>query len=276
MAFSTAHAEPKKAAGKIYTYKKGNGYERKMEVFFPKGHDATKAKVPGLIMFHGGGWSSGSRVQFADVCRYFASRGIVTATVTYQLSKKGRKSKKSHKRVCIIDAKSAIRWYKENADELGIDPERIIAGGGSAGGHISLLATTNPGLNDPKDSKDIDTSVAAYLLFNPAFQAIDAKDSEVNFLHHLKADLPPSIVFFGTKDKWLKGWNPVYKKMNSIGVKSTEYWIAEKQGHSFFNKQPWKNLTIIESDRFLTKLGFLEGEPTMKAPDKKNKLSRKK
>ena len=83
-------------------------------------------------MFHGGGWGSGSRAQFADQCRYFADRGLVTATVTYQLAKKGKKPNHSRKRVCIIDAKSAIHWYKENAQELGIDLERIIAGGGSA------------------------------------------------------------------------------------------------------------------------------------------------
>ena len=57
------------------------------------------------------------------------------------------------KRYCISDAKSAIRWFKQHANELGIDPKRIIAGGGSSGGHVCLLATTNPGLNDPNDPK---------------------------------------------------------------------------------------------------------------------------
>ena len=84
-------------------------------------------------MFHGGGWSSGDKAQFRYLCHYFASRGIVSATANYQLApKKGKQSgkgsgkgadKASIKRVCVTDAKSAIRWYKQNAGELGIDPQ---------------------------------------------------------------------------------------------------------------------------------------------------------
>ena len=44
------------------------------------------------------------------------------------------------KRTCITDAKSAIRWMKQHAAELGIDPQRLIAGGGSAGGTDHILA----------------------------------------------------------------------------------------------------------------------------------------
>ena len=127
--------------GKVYVYKEVDGMTREMEIFFPKDHDPSKKSVPGVIMFHGGGWGSGSRVMFSYQCNYFASRGLVAATVTYKLAKKAvankTKGTESRKRVCITDAKSAIRWYKQNADELGIDPKRIIAGGGSAGGHIS-------------------------------------------------------------------------------------------------------------------------------------------
>ena len=63
-----------------------------------------------------------------------------------------RRLRQSTKRVCIPDVKIAIRWFKQHAIELGLDPDRIVAGGGSAaGGHISLLGTTNPGLNNPSD-----------------------------------------------------------------------------------------------------------------------------
>jgi acetyl esterase len=261
--------------GKIYTYKKDNGVAREIEIHFPKSHDASEKLVPGIIMFHGGGWGGGDRKQFRYLCQYFASRGVVAATVGYELAKKAKKGEGSRKRVCIRDAKSAIRWYKQHANELGIDPKCIIAGGGSAGGHVSLLATTNPDLNCLDDSKDYDTSVAAYLLFNPALSASDAKDSEVDFLHHLKADLSPAIVFFGTKDKWLKGWNPAYKKMKSLGIKTVEFWVAKDQGHSFFNQQPWTDITITASDRFLNKLGFIEGEPTLVVSKKEARLIKK-
>ena len=257
--------------GKVYVYKEVDGMTREMEIFFPKDHDPSKKSVPGVIMFHGGGWGSGSRVMFSYQCNYFASRGLVASTVTYKLAKKAvankTKGTESRKRVCITDAKSAIRWYKQNADELGIDPKRIIAGGGSAGGHISLLATTNPGLNDPGDPKEYDATVAAYLLFNPALSAGDAKDPQVDFLRHLKADFPPAIVFFGSEDNWMKkGWVPASEKMKSLGIKSTDLRIAEGMGHAFFNRQPWADITLIAADKFLKEHGFIEGEPTLAMP----------
>ena len=231
-------------------------------------------------MFHGGGWGGGHRKQFRSLCHYFSTRGLVAATVTYQLATKAGANKvkgtKSRKRVCITDAKSAIRWYKQNADKLGIDPRKIIAGGGSAGGHISLLATTNPGLNDPSDPKEYDASVAAYLLFNPALSTGDAKDPEVDFLQHLKADFPPAIVFFGSEDNWMKkGWVPATAKMKSLGIKSTDLRIAEGMGHGFFNRQPWEDITLVAADKFLKELGFIQGKPALAAPKTGEKLVKK-
>ncbi|MEN8663042.1 MAG: alpha/beta hydrolase fold domain-containing protein [Lentimonas sp.] len=262
----------------VYTFRseKVNGKTGEIEIHFPKRHDASEAKRPAVIMFHGGGWGSGSRKQFTPFCEYLASRGLVAATVTYALAKKSTTPGISRKRVCIEDAKSAIRWYKQHADELGIDPQRIIAGGGSAGGHISLLATTNSGLNKPNDPKGYDTDVLAYLLFNPALGVEDSKDSEVNFLKHLKADLPPSITFFGSEDKkWFTGWKKATKKMQSLKVQSAELYIAEGQGHGFFNKKPWSDLTFIEADRFLKKHGLVTGKPTLAAPKSGQTLVRK-
>jgi dienelactone hydrolase len=172
----------------------------------------------------------------------------------------------TRKRACITDAKSAIRWFKEHATEFGIDPQRIITGGGSAGGHISALATLNPGLNDPADPKGIDTSVVAYLWFNPAFAPDDEKDAEVDVLRFLRKDIAPAIAFFGTEDTWLKGWMEAYEKLKTLGNTTTDLQFAQGQAHSFFNKDPWQTVTLIAADRFLVQQGLLKGEPTLKAP----------
>jgi acetyl esterase/lipase len=168
--------------------------------------------------------------------------------------------------VCVVDAKSAIRWFKQHAPELGLDPKRIITGGGSAGGHISALATLNPGLNDPADPKDIDTSVVAYLWFNPAFEAADAADAEIDILHHLKKNIAPSIVFFGDQDTWKKGWDTAYAKWKELGVSNIDLRIAPGQQHSFFNKDPWRTITLVAADEFLVKQGLLTGKPTLTMP----------
>ncbi len=259
------------AAGKVFVYKQSDGQPREMEIYFPPNHDPKTAKVPGVILFHGGGWSGGNLKQFRAACEYFASRGLVTATVSYRMLTKAEAAKlpagETRKRVCITDAKSAIRWFKTHAEELGLDPQRVITGGGSAGGHVSVLATLNPGLNDPADSTDIDTSVVAYLLFNPAFAADDSQDSEVDVLRYLKADLAPAIAFFGTKDTWKVGWDAAHKKLKALGNTKTELHLAEGQAHSFFNKDPWQSITLIAADRFLVKQGLLQGEPTRQRPE---------
>ena len=262
--------------GKVYIYKTSAGQPCQMEIYFPPNHDPATAKVPGLILFHGGGWTGGTLAQFRTACAYFASRGLVCATAEYQmLSKaevKNQPKGESHKRVCVTDAKSAIRWFKQKAPELGIDPQRIITGGGSAGGHVSALATLNPGLNDPADPKDIDTSVVAYLWFNPAFTADDAADPEIDVLNYLKPNQAPAIAFFGTKDPWKKGWDTAYAKLKSIGNTTTELGLAEGQSHSFFNKGPWQRVTLIEADHFLVRQGLLSGEPTLPPPPSGEKL----
>jgi acetyl esterase/lipase len=264
-------------AGKPYIYKTSAGKPRRMEIYFPPDHDPAKSKVPGMILFHGGGWSGGTLAQFRIACAYFASRGLVCATAEYRMlgaeDSKKLPAGETKKRVCVTDAKSAIRWFKQHAGELGIDPQRIITGGGSAGGHISALATMNPGLDDPADPQGIDTSVVAYLWFNPAFAPGDAKDPEVDIMRHLKADLPPAIVFFGDQDSWKEGWDAAYAKWQSLGVKTIDFWIAPGQPHGFFNKAPWQTVTLIAADRFLAKHGLLTGEPTKTPPASGEKLA---
>lgn len=263
--------------GKSYVYKHSGGKPREMEIYFPPGHDPAKDKVPGVILFHGGGWSSGSLGAFRPACNYLASRGLVAATANYQMLSKKDRAKlskgKSNKSVCVIDGKSAIRWFKQHAGELGIDPTRIVTGGGSAGGHISVLATLNEELNDPADPKDIDTSVVAYLLFNPAFAETDSKYPDVDALKFLKPDLAPAIAMYGTVDPWLKRAQPVFNKLDRLGNTTTELWLAEGQKHAFFNKEPWKTVTIAAADRFLVQQGILKGKPTLTLPANGEKLS---
>lgn len=263
--------------GKSYVYKQSAGQSRDMEIYFPPNHDPAKSKVPGVILFHGGGWGGGSLSQFRTACHYFASRGLVAATVNYQMLKRTTKlpEGETRKRVCITDAKSAIRWFKQHAGELGVDPARIITGGGSAGGHISALATLNPGLSDPADPKDIDTSVVAYVWFNPAFSPDDSKDIEVDVLRYLNKNIAPAIAFFGTNDGWLKGWDAALAKLKALGNTTTEVWFAEGQPHGFFNRDPWQTVTLIAADRFLVQQGLLKGEPTLTAPATGEKLVRK-
>lgn len=273
---SALSAESTVEPGKKFVYKQSAGVPQELEVYFPPNWKAGGPKVPGVLLFHGGSWRGGTLDQFRNAARYFASRGLVAATANYRMLKKGEDKKADgtleNKRVCVIDAKSAIRWMKQHADELGIDPQRIIIGGGSAGGHIAVLATLNPGLNDPKDPKEVDTSVAAYVLFNPAFSPQDSADAEVDVLKQLKVPFAPAIMFFGTRDTWKPGADAALKRLKTLGSTTTEMWLAEGQAHSFFNRQPWQDVTLTAADKFLVERGFLKGSCTLAQPPGGEKL----
>ena len=268
-----AQAKEGEKMEKVYVYKTSAGEKQQMEIYFPSNHDPAKKKVPGMIMFHGGAWVGGSLKEFRRTCAYFASRGLVCATANYQMLKMSKQEARklppgeSFKRVCVTDAKSAIRWYKQNAEKLGIDPDRIITGGTSAGGHISALATMSPHLDDPKDPKDIDTSVVAYIWVNPAFSLGDRQTPEIDLMQHMKPKMPPTIVFFGENDGYKKGWDVAHAKWESLGDNSINLRIAPDETHGFWNyKANWQTLMLIETDHFLVKHGLLTGEPTLKRP----------
>ena len=264
-------ADAKPAPGKEYLYKHTMGQPQVMEIFFPQDHDPSKTKLPCLLLFHGGAWGNGDLSTFRYDCSYFASRGIVAATANYYMHSREESRELpegvSRKTACVTDAKSAIRWIKQHANQLGIDPNRIIVGGGSAGGHVSILATTSPANDDPADPMEFDTSVAGYVLFNPALSPGDANYPEIYAMNHLSPDFAPAVVFFGTEDKWKPGWDAAHEKLKSLGAGDRIHvLLAEGMEHAYFNKQPWKDLSIIEADRFLGSLGFLEGKPTLALP----------
>jgi len=91
-----------------------------------------------VLMIHGGGWSGGSRADFTDLARWLAKEGAVALSIDYRLVPHARWPAQAE------DAETAMWWIREHAETLHIDPQRIVAIGGSAGGHlVAWLGTTN-------------------------------------------------------------------------------------------------------------------------------------
>ena len=264
-------ADAVELAGKKYTYKTSGGKPRGIEVFSPANHDPAAKKAPGIILFHGGNWTDGTPAEFHDACRYFASRGLVAATVDYRMllpygaeKDKDPESGMTRKQVCVCDAKSAIRWFKEYSEALGVDPAQIVVGGGSAGGHIAVLASTTPDLDDPTDPPGIDTSVAAYVLWAPACTEADANDPPIDARRHVGKNFAPAVVFFGTEDTWLKHWkNLTQYSIRPRGGAEPVVWLAQGGDHVVFGKPDWRLATLAAADRFLVDRGFLTGVSTL-------------
>lgn len=256
-----------------HVYKKVGDRELKLTLVNPPDWKATDQR-PALVFFHGGGWVSGAPTQFTSQSEYLATRGLVCIQIQYRLLDKNGKEPPAN---CVQDAKSAMRWVRSHATELGIDPQRIGAGGGSAGGHLAAFAGLVEGQDDPHDDLKISPKANALLLFNPVFDngpdqgwgtaRVGDRFKEFSPAHNISSDDPPAIVFLGTQDKLI----PVavverFKtNMEKAGVRCDVHFYEGKD-HGFFNKDPDKTMTLIEADKFLTSLGWLKGEPTLQKP----------
>lgn len=250
-------------------YKTVGTTELKLHVFNPEGHKPSD-RSPAVVFFFGGGWNRGSPSQFYPHCKYLASRGMVAMSAEYRVKTRNDTTP----RECVKDGKSAIRWIRQHAKELGIDPERIAAGGGSAGGHVAAATGTIKGLEEEGENLGVSSRPDALILFNPVYDngpggfghnRVKEYWREFSPMHNISEKTPPTIVFLGTKDKLI----PVatakeYKRLMEEKGRRCDLHLYEGQPHGFFNYTKRDNYTktVIEMDRFLASLGYLKGEPT--------------
>jgi len=154
---------PDMPGAKVETYKTVGDTRLNLYIYTPEGWQPSD-KRPAAVFFFGGGWTNGSPRQFLEQCKYLASRGMVAMAADYRVA-----SRNQVKAVeCVKDAKSAIRYVRKNAARWGIDPQRIVAGGGSAGGHLAAACGTIVGFEEADEDKSISAKPDALLLFNPA------------------------------------------------------------------------------------------------------------
>ncbi len=256
---------------KQVSYKDLGDSELKLHIFNPEGH-AESDNRPAIIFFFGGGWISGDAGHFYPQSKYLASRGIVAIAAEYRTQNSHGTTPKE----CVMDGKSAIRWVREHATELGIDPNKILAGGGSAGGHVAAAASLLSGYNEPGDNLEYSAKAAALVLFNPVFDNGPAgygygrvKDYWENFspLHNIEKGAPPTLVMLGTKDPLIPvSTAEAYKtRMEAVEARCDLY-LYQEQVHGFFNPKNTEHYykTVVQMDLFLIELGYLSGEPTLK------------
>lgn len=261
----------KTLAYKTVTGKDGAPIELKLQVFLPQGWQASDQR-PAAVFFHGGGWHGGGPDHYYPQSRYLALRGMVAISVEYRTINRFGTSPKE----CVKDGKSAMRWVKAHAAELGIDPEQIVAGGGSAGGHIAAATA----LVRAFDEQDEDTSVScipkALLLFNPVFdngpdgfahELVQPYWKEISPIDHIDAQAPPAMVLLGTEDIYV----PVetakrFERQMKENGRRCDLHLYEGQKHGWYNLWVSRHAmaeALIRIDRFLTSLGYLDGEPVL-------------
>jgi acetyl esterase/lipase len=259
-----------------FIYTKTKQADLEMVVHFPPGWKATD-KRPGIVFFFGGGWENGTIRAFEPQAQYFASRGMVAARADYRVKSRHGVTPKE----CVEDARAAMRWFRQNAAKLGVDPDKIVASGGSAGGHIAACTTLMPAAE--LKAEELSCKANALLLFNPVLrfgpQMLKRVDNDeavgkaISPILYLAKDSPPTLLFFGTDDFLLKQGEEFIQRSKELGHRA-EMFTAEKQPHAFFHQPPWKEKTLQRADEFLASLGYLEGKPTIQVPAGKDENSK--
>lgn len=250
---------------RIVPYKTIDSTVLNLEVIAPETY-GEQGKRPAMIFFFGGGWNGGSRNQFRPHAEYFAQKGLICFLADYRIKNKHGTSPF----ISLMDAKSAVRFIKSNADDFGVDTAKIIASGGSAGGHLAAATAVINAYNDPEDNLEISARPAALVLFNPVidngpggygFERIGMDYKDFSPLHNILPGAPPTILFLGTEDRLIPVETAEYYRMVMEKVGSRcELFLYEGQGHGFFNhgKEPYYSKTVKETDAFLKSINFID------------------
>ncbi len=251
-------------ADKQVVYKKIDTVLLSMDVYFPdeiKGSDGS----PAMVFFFGGGWNGGAVSQFEEHAKYFSSKGIVCFLAEYRV----KNPHKASPFESLKDAKSAVRFIRSHATEYGVDPDRIIGSGGSAGGHLAAATAIIEAYNEEGEDLSISCKPNALVLFNPVidnrpggygYERIGADYKSFSPLHNIMEGAPPTLFMVGTNDQLI----PVetaryYKKVMEIVGSRCDLKLYEGKGHGWFNFRNLEdyNETINDVDDFLTSLGYI-------------------
>lgn len=252
-------------------YKQVDSTSLYLHIDYPPGFEVSKS-YPAIVFFFGGGWNGGNPGHFAHHALYFAERGMVCFRADYRVhSRHGTTPFESLK-----DAKSAMRFVRAHADELGVDPGKIIASGGSAGGHLAAATAVVEAYNEDGEELTVSCVPNAMLLFNPVidngpggygYDRVGEAYSLFSPLHNIRQGAPPTIIFLGTEDRLIPVETVQYYKMVMEKVGSRcDLLLYEGEGHGFINYGQFDNYrkTVAEADRFLISLGYLYENPVIK------------
>jgi acetyl esterase/lipase len=274
--------------------KKVNNEEVKLFYIKPIDNKPIKKRTA-VVWIHGGGWTGGITETFFPHARYFACRGAVGFCIHYRLVKADGSVMVGD---CLADCKSAIRYIREHAAELGIDPNKIIVLGESAGGHLASCLGTIDGFDDPLDNLKASAIPNALVLYNPLSDfttsvlinriiggaALDKKTSPENLiptkeqielakrlspLYNVHKNQPPTLVLHGLDDTVILPEQSVKftEAMKKYGNKC-ELILLPNTTHAFVcaNYKSPEDVVIaalLKADKFLISLGLLKGKPTL-------------
>lgn len=248
-------------------YAEYDGRILKMDLYLPR---EKPGKLSAILCIHGGGWAKGSRKNYQKIALSLASRGYLTAAISYRLSGEAAFP------AAIHDCKAAVRFLRAHADTFGIHPNQIGAIGSSAGGHLAALLATSSGVKELEGR-------GGYANFSSRIQAAVPMGAQTDFLseriravsrerliwkqfmngtqeenpnlyrlaspfEHLDDSDPPCLFITGELDDASTRAAKFRERMGRLGIGSGLE-IIKGAPHGFLGKQAWFNQMIEEADK---------------------------
>lgn len=233
---------------------------------------ADERKLPGVLLVHGGGWTSGTKEAMRPIARALAARGWVVVSTSYRLATQVPFPAAVH------DVKAAVRWMRAHAAEWNMDATKIGSVGGSAGGHLAgMIATTadhfieeenapfsghscalqaavlmGAGVDQLSRALESPKPIQSHLLFfgGPVTEQRE-RYIQGSPSHQLTAACPPLLFLDGEKDTPGQRYTTMRQRMDELKVPH-QLAVIEGCAHGQWGKAPWLPLFAGEMDRFLS------------------------
>jgi acetyl esterase len=245
-------------------YKNVGGRGLHLHVFEPRGYKPGDQRAC-FLTIHGGGWTGYEpRRQYAFAA-HFATLGMVGMSLEYRLAKQAAGVTVFD---CVKDARSAVRYLRAHAAELGVDPQKIVANGGSAGGHLAAGTALFDGIDEPGEDISVSCVPNALVLYYPVIDTseqgygnarIGDRWREISPLHRVRRGVPPTIVFHGTRDASVPYHGVVvFRDAMLQAGNRCELVTGEGGGHGYlmFDRVPYEE-TLRKTEAFLASLDLL-------------------
>ncbi len=248
-------------ASEIKVYKTVDSIMLRAHIFYPENHDKTQLK-PAHLFFNGGGWAIGLPEWSYGACQGAAKDGRVAIAFDYRK----RNVYGTDVKASVSDALTAIAWVRENAKELSIDPNKILADGFSAGAHLALVSSMIENREDFGVTSKYSSKPNAIILGSCPYD-IEGRDvynvsydtKTISPLYLIKDNLPPILAFHGENDdmvefsEFFKFRDAIQKTNNSFTSRS-----FAGAGHFYFRGSSQKDSDERRrlTEEFLLKNGF--------------------
>jgi len=252
---------------RVVAYKTVGDRELSLHLFEPAGHKPTDRRAC-FVAIHGGGWTGGEPRRFYPFANYFTQRGLLGVSVQYRLMK----DRTNTPFECVKDGRYAIRWIRAHAAKLGIDPQKIVASGGSAGGHVAAATALFDGIDEAGEDTSVSCVPNALVLYFPVIDTStegygNAKCGsgwrEISPVHRVKPGAPPTIIFHGTGDVTTpyRGAELFRDAMVRAGNRC-EVIVHEGGAHGYLMRdRTLLDEALKKSAEFLASLGMLPDAP---------------